>query len=144
VVASPGRQTGRVSTPSRCPCLSGAGYDECCGPYHAGVSEAPTAERLMRSRYAAFVLADADYLRRTWHASTRPASLDLDVSRRWLGLEILATERGGLFDSVGTVEFRARRAGAALTDGGRSPATEQHETSRFVRVEEGWRYLCAL
>ena len=34
----------------RCPCLSGDTYDACCGPIHRGEVDAPTAERLMRSR----------------------------------------------------------------------------------------------
>ena len=45
---------------SRCPCLSGSAYQDCCGPYHSGSADAPTAERLMRSRYSAFVLGDAE------------------------------------------------------------------------------------
>jgi SEC-C motif-containing protein len=30
----------------------------------------------MRSRYSAFVLGRVDYLQDTWHASTRPATLE--------------------------------------------------------------------
>ena len=43
----------------------------------------------MRARYAAYVLDKADYLLRTWHASTRPAALDLSTPTplRCLGLK---------------------------------------------------------
>ena len=58
-----------------CPCGSGTSYGACCGPLHAG-REAATAEALMRSRYSAFVLLDADYLLRSWHPATRPARLE--------------------------------------------------------------------
>ena len=53
-----------------CPCGTGGPYDECCGALHRGEATAPTAERLMRSRYSAFVRHNAEYLRQTWHPST--------------------------------------------------------------------------
>jgi SEC-C motif-containing protein len=39
-------------------------FARCCGPYLADIEDrpAPDAESLMRSRYSAFVLQDADYL----------------------------------------------------------------------------------
>ena len=62
-------------------------YADCCGPYHDGLA-APDAERLMRSRYSAFVRGDMPYLLATWHASQRPATLALETKAQWLGLEI--------------------------------------------------------
>lgn len=47
-----------------CPCSSGQRYSQCCAPYHRG-AEPPDAERLMRSRYAAFALKEVAYLWRT-------------------------------------------------------------------------------
>ena len=63
-----------------CPCGSGRTLQACCGRYHAGelAGQAPDAEALMRSRYSAFVLDRLDYLLASWHASTRPPTLDLD------------------------------------------------------------------
>src|ERR1044072_5151614 len=90
----------------RCPCGTGVPYAACCGPAHAG-TPAPTAEKLMRSRYSAFALGDAEYLLRSWHASTRQWALRLDSGRRWVGLSIDATEVGGLFHKTGVVEFTA-------------------------------------
>jgi len=60
----------------------------------------------MRSRYSAFVLERADYLLATWHASTRPTSLDFDPGVRWLGLEVRAHIRTGT--AAAEVEFVAR------------------------------------
>ena len=53
-------------------------YADCCGRYveDFDATPAPDAERLMRSRYSAFVLQRRDYLLATWHASQRPATLD--------------------------------------------------------------------
>ena len=119
---------------ARCPCLSGEVYGACCGPLHHGTTPAPTAERLMRSRYSAFVLLRASYLLETWHPSTRPATLDLDPATRWFGLEIVRTKAGGPFDAEGVVEFEARHRG---DDG----VGTQHEVSRFVRVDRRWLYV---
>ena len=118
----------------RCPCLSGETYGQCCAPLHRGEADAPTAERLMRSRYSAFVVGDERYLLASWHPRTRPASLDLDPEQRWYRLDILSTQQGGLLDTEGVVEFRAFY---------RSPdgRAEQHEVSRFVRDGRAWTYV---
>ena len=96
---------------------------DCCGPLHTGQA-APDAERLMRSRYSAFVLGDVSYLLSTWHSSQRPAELTLETGGKWLGLEIKQHRVTGA--DTAEVEFVAR-----FRVGGR--AVRQHERSRFVR-----------
>src|SRR5690606_13083917 len=54
----------RHARETNCPCGSGDSLDQCCGRYHAGTA-APSAERLMRSRYSAYVLGLIDYLQAT-------------------------------------------------------------------------------
>ena len=122
---------------ARCPCLSGNSYSECCERLHRGEVRAGTAQILMRSRYAAFAVGDADYLLRTWHPRTRPHTLDLNPDVRWLRLDIERTERGGPLDTDGIVEFTAY----ARHDGRR---TQQHETSRFEKVAGAWLYVDAV
>jgi len=56
---------GPSAPPRACPCWSGRTYDACCAPYHRGEREAPDPVSLMRSRYAAFALGEAEYLVRT-------------------------------------------------------------------------------
>jgi len=116
-----------------CPCGKPLSYANCCARYHAGEA-APTAEALMRSRYSAYVLALEPYLLATWHASTRPKSLDLgeDKTTRWLGLEIKRHETTGTDSAM--VEFVAR-----YKVGGR--AHRMHEVSRFLREDGRWYYL---
>ena len=93
----------------------------------------------MRSRYTAHVRADVDYLIATYDPSTRNTSSRADTERwaresTWLGLEVLATERGGVRDEDGVVEFRARyRAG--------DTTLEHHERSRFRRRQGRWFYV---
>jgi SEC-C motif domain protein len=123
---------------NNCPCGQGDSkgqaltYAQCCEPYHAGTAPAPDAERLMRSRYSAFVRGDAAYLLRTWHASTRPTTLDFDANAKWLGLEVRRHQMTG--PESATVEFVARHRVAGR-------AVRLHEVSRFVREAGQWFYV---
>ncbi|HEX4291336.1 MAG TPA: YchJ family metal-binding protein [Trebonia sp.] len=116
-----------------CPCGSGDEYDACCGRLHAG-APAPTAEALMRARYSAFAVGDPGYLLGTYHSSSRPGAFSLDPTIGWTRLAVLETEDGGLFDSAGTVRFRAVYA----REGKRGV---MDETSRFVREDGRWTYV---
>ena len=88
----------------------------------------------MRSRYSAYALGETEYLLHSWYASTRPASLELEPGIRWYRLDIVRTERGGMLDDEGVVEFRAFHRS---NDG----AGEQHEVSRFAREDGRWVYV---
>ncbi|TFD62796.1 hypothetical protein E3T39_02390 [Cryobacterium suzukii] len=118
----------------RCPCLSGDTYSDCCGRFHSGAALPPTAEWLMRSRYSAFYFGDAQYLLKTWHQLTRPESLELDPEITWRRLDIVRTERGGLLDREGIVEFTAHYREDGI-------ARQQNEVSRFLKVDRQWYYL---
>ncbi len=116
-----------------CPCGRSARYDACCGPLHRGAA-APNAEALMRSRYSAYVRGLADYLLATWHASTRPAALDLAEEPRpkWLGLEVKRHQVTGADSAIVEFVARCRIAGRGQ---------RLHETSRFVREDGRWYYV---
>lgn len=116
-----------------CPCGRGELYEACCGPLHEG-APAPTAERLMRSRYCAFALELPHYLRDTWHPSTRPESFELDPGTVWKWLVVESAEAGGPFDQTGTVTFSV----ISRTNNARHV---QRELSRFVRASNRWVYL---
>lgn len=109
-------------------------HAQCCARFiaHFETTPAPDAEHLMRSRYSAFVLEDAEYLRATWHASQRPGTLDFEPGVRWLGLDVKDFRVTG--ENAAEVEFVAR-----YRVGGR--AVRLHERSRFVREGERWFYL---
>lgn len=131
-----------------CPCggagdpVDPPGYDECCGRLHRGEVQAPTALALMRSRYSAFVVGDADYVWRTWHPRTRPEAVLLDPDRQWLGLEVTDVVDGGPEDQHGVVEFTARYRRAR--ERSRGPVSGQHERSAFARRAGRWFYLDAI
>src|SRR6478736_6560910 len=103
---APGEGFARPAAGDPCPCGSADPFEGCCRPVLRG-TPAPTAERLMRSRYTAFVVGDERYLAATWHPGTRPDELTLDPAQRWTGLQILHTEAGAGGDARGVVEFRA-------------------------------------
>ncbi len=88
----------------------------------------------MRSRYTAFALGAVDYLRSTWHSSTRPIEIASNPAPTWIGLKVLATEAGGAEASEGWVEFVARYRI-------RGGAFRLHERSRFLREDGAWRYV---
>ncbi len=120
-----------------CPCGSSTDYSACCGRYHAD-EPAPTAEKLMRSRYAAYATGKLDYIEANCAgpaavAFARAEAGVLQLGTEWLGLEIVATRKGREGDSDGTVSFiaRYRQQGteAALT-----------ETSLFRKIEGRWFY----
>ncbi|WP_028311895.1 YchJ family protein [Derxia gummosa] len=124
-------------SPVDCPCGGGT-FARCCGRFLDGGEQPATPEQLMRSRYSAYVLGRAGWLTETWHASTRPASLDLDEGTRWLGLTVKGA--GLTSPEWGWVEFIARwRAAGPGQGAGR--AHRLHERSRFVKDGGRWFYV---
>lgn len=123
----------RVSDEQSCPCGSGIRFDGCCAPLLRG-APAPSPERLMRSRYTAFVVGDARYLSETWHPGTRPDELDLDPRVQWTGLEIVDAVDPGEDATRGVVGFRAHWRDADTSG-------VLAERSRFVRQSGRWWYL---
>jgi SEC-C motif-containing protein len=118
-----------------CPCGSGLAFDVCCGPLLRGEAQAPTAEKLMRSRFTAFVRGANDYLLATWHPDTRPDAEKLGgTGLEWIHLRIDATEAGGEQDEQGIVVFTA-----TFRDKGR--VRQLHERSRFAREAGRWLYV---
>jgi len=117
----------------KCPCGSGESFLCCCGRYLQGGQFPETAEQLMRSRYCAYVLARADYLLATWHASTRPQSIHLESSgqAKWLGLRVIRAHNDA---TTGVVEFVARHK----VNG---KAHRLHEVSQFVNEDGHWVYV---
>jgi len=130
---------------SLCPCDSGLDYAICCGRYHQGKIHAPTAEALMRSRYSAYAMGNAQYLYRTWHEKTRPTLQSLREAgpSKLVALKILTTQAGGVDDDKGMVEFVASYAGPDNQPG--EDAIEQYrEKSLFVKLKGRWLYIDAV
>ncbi|MBC6467422.1 hypothetical protein HKK74_18260 [Actinomadura alba] len=128
----PGRRP--IAAAKDCLCGLPAPYQDCCGRFHRGAAKAPTAERLMRSRFSAFGRGDEAYLLRTWHPATRPRLIGLDPATRWVRLEVLQSTDGSAFHTGGAVRFRAH-----YLERGRVGCLEEH--SRFVVLDGAWLYV---
>lgn len=116
-----------------CPCGRMSAFEDCCGAIHAGGRPAITAEDLMRSRYSAFAVGEADYLRRSWDPDQVPGTIRLR-DEQWIGLEIHGTTGGGAFDTVGTVHFTATYTNGEETG-------RQSENSAFRKLNGAWVYV---
>lgn len=130
-------QKGCPMTINTCPCGSGRDYENCCGPYLSGETQAPDPERLMRSRYTAFCRKDAGYLLASQAQDHRgPEALRKDLDRtmattRWLGLRVMGAGMDG--PDRGWVEFVAFFSQEGETG-------QLHELSRFLKREGRWIY----
>ena len=89
----------------------------------------------MRSRYSAYALGLSEYLKYTWHISTRPLELDVQqelADGKWLGLNVKKHLPQG---DKAEVEFVARYKPNA------GHASRLNELSRFVREDGLWYYV---
>ena len=123
-----------MSVNDKCPCCSGKLYSSCCEPFITGKGKPITAEELMRSRYTANVIKNADYLLLSWHPSKRPEKINAVTIPDFNGLEIIRTEAGREGDIQGIVEFKAKSTS-------QKGIWVLHETSRFVKEKDQWLYL---
>ena len=130
-----------------CPCCSTLDYAVCCGRYHKGNINPPTAEALMRSRYTAYAMGNAQYIYRTWHEKTRPTlpSLRKSEPQKLVALKILSTQEGTENDSKGMVEFVASYESPSFDESVDKPVGEpieqHHEKSLFAKIKGNWVYI---
>jgi SEC-C motif-containing protein len=121
-----------------CVCGSGKKFSSCCEPFLSSQAKPRTVKQLVRSRYSAYALGQAehrDYLVRTWHPATAQHIRMADLStegHHWKNLEILNSKQKG---DLGRVEFKATYS---VEDG---PDQIHHETSAFHRHKGSWLYL---
>lgn len=132
-----------------CPCGTGLKYAACCRPFHRG-EEPQDAERLMRSRFSAYALGEAEYLWRTLHpandahAEGRDAHLaSIRAARqklRYTRLRVLDRD----LPSTDDVNTRTARVlfHAEIYEQGRERSFL--ELSTFERTVDGWRYLSGI
>lgn len=122
-----------------CPCGSGKNYSNCCAPIISGGQKALTAEDLMRARYSAYAMHEIAFIASSCLKENDEDSIDMDETRRWseesewLGLRIVRTEKGGVNDTEGLVEFTATFKKKGLKDVHKEQAT-------FVKKDGNWLY----
>ena len=126
-------------------------YKDCCQPYHdgllseetdkAGGAKPDTAERLMRTRYSAFVLVKPEYIVKTTLPSQQ-VLLDIQAIESWAketdwaGLEIVA-HTPKLGKRHAQVEFKAYfNTSDNAADTLEEKLQAHHELSAFVKVAD--------
>ncbi len=122
---------------SVCPCGSQRKYNSCCGVYLDGKKIPASPEALMRSRYAAYSLANIEYIKKTMRGKPligfdEAEAIRWAKSAVWLGLRIVQTSLKQ--DDIGYVEFIAQ-----FMEGDKIKSI--HETSEFHREDEAWFYV---
>ena len=118
---------------SNCYCGNSIPFQNCCEPYINGIANAPTAEKLMRSRYSAFATGAADYLVNTTHISKRRLHNKKDIlawsqANKWLKVEVLTSTET-------TVTFKAYYLDENLK------AQVHYEHSTFKLENDKWFYV---
>ena len=141
------KRKGRAAPlqPTSCPCGGGA-YAGCCGPLHAGEREASDAAQLMRARFSAFAVHDADYLWKTLHEAHDDRAAGEEAYRQQLE-QGFANLR---YTAVKVIDVRAPEAQTpdAIAQVLFHAAIQQHrrdrsivELSDFALQDGCWRYL---
>ena len=124
----------KISKNSKCPCGSGKKYKECCFKFHKG-SNPKNALELMKSRYSAYVVGDANYIIKTTHKNSPYYENDKiewiksikKFSKSYFKkLDVINFIDG---DSEAFVEFKAYIDDFIM-----------HEKSRFIK-EDRWYYV---
>ena len=116
-----------------CNCGSDKSFESCCNLYISGIQKTPTALALMKSRYSAYVLHEADYIFETTHSSERKYYSREDILHwatvnKWQKLEIIsATEN--------TVEFKAYFIDENNVN------QIHYEFSTFKKENDSWFYV---
>nr|WP_322625944.1 YchJ family metal-binding protein [uncultured Flavobacterium sp.] len=115
-----------------CPCGSQLEKDKCCLPYINGTSFPQTPEALMRSRYTAYTLHNADYIYLTTTPNKRKYHSKTDIlawakSCHWVKLEVLSAK-------ADVVTFKAYYLDEKLRP------QVHYERSVFEKINDVWYY----
>lgn len=130
----------KIPPNNQCPCGSLKKYKKCCKVFHDG-SNPKTAEQLMRSRFTAYIINDANYIIKTTHKDNQDYTENIESWKKdimnfsdytdFLGLEILESIEG---KEESFIKFNAilkqDNLDASFT-----------ENSRFLKVDNKWFYV---
>jgi SEC-C motif domain protein len=122
-----------METTQSCLCGSQNNKHICCLQYLTQFNSAPTALALMRSRYVAYCMHNADYLFETTHISERKYTNKQDIlawakENQWQKLEIVSS-------SENMVQFKAHYINVEGKN------CIHHEKSSFAKFQDKWYYV---
>jgi SEC-C motif-containing protein len=125
----------KISVNSLCPCHSDKKYKKCCQPYHKGANP-PNAMLLMRSRYSAFALGNAEYIMATTHPDNPDHTQDTQMWKK----DILEFCYNTVFTGLSIMEFCDGENEAFVIFKASLGDTQFVEKSRFLKVGVKWLY----
>ena len=128
-----------------CPCCSGNQFEQCCKPYLSGEASPDTAEKLMRSRYSAYVKENFQYVLDTYAEPVRQTLTTNELKEsaegtEWLALAVedsIHAAKKVVDDNQSDEAYVTFTAFYAIGDS----FFKLHETSRFVKEAGIWRYI---
>lgn len=130
----------KISPNKPCSCGSEKKYKKCCKPFHNGIYPNLAVE-LMKSRFCAYAINDAEYIISTTHNTNKDFTNDIQTwsnsisdfceNTEFIKVDILE-EINGEFESF--VTFKAH-----LIQDGRDASFI--EKSRFIKEKNKWFYV---
>lgn len=134
----------KLNVNNPCPCGSLQKYKKCCKVFHDKIKLPKTAFELMKSRFTAFAVQNADYIIFTTHKdnpdftndikSWKADILDFSQNTNFEKLEILDFSKEQLTDVESYVTFKA-------TLKQNEKDISFIEKSRFLKEDEKWLYV---
>ena len=126
----------RISSNTLCPCGSKNKYKKCCQRYHKGAL-APDALVLMKSRYSAYAIGNADYIIKTTHPDHPDHTLE---KSKWKE-EILTFSKHTDFLSLHIIDYLDKETEAYVSFEARLSSGLLREKSRFLKEHGQWLYV---
>lgn len=128
-----------MTTP--CFCYSGQNYEECCQVFHKG-SLPETALQLMRSRYSAYAMNNADYIIATTHPANPQYSDNLFNWKRGI---LKRFSNDTIFKQLDIHDFQEKGTMATVTFTAHIHQGDHDDTftekSIFQKIKNKWYYL---
>lgn len=127
----------KISPNDYCPCGSAKKYKKCCRRYHNGM-KIPTPTDLVRARWSAYALNDADFIMDTTH----PDNEEYDENRARWRIRIEAYCLRNIFNELEIVSAEDDKVTyRAEISAFMNQQTTITEDSVFAQVDGEWKYL---
>ncbi|PUE63538.1 YchJ family protein [Arcobacter caeni] len=124
-----------------CPCGSTKKYKKCCKPFHDKITFPKTALELMKSRFCAFAVLNAEYIIFTSHENNPDFINDL---KSW-NEDILDFSKNTSFNKLEIIDFVDGEVESFVTFKATLFQNKIDisfiEKSRFLKVEGIWKYV---
>jgi len=130
----------KISINSPCPCGSGNKYKKCCQKFHNGAL-ASTALLLMKSRYSAYAMGNANYIINTTHSN----NIDFTDDKKAWKSSIIEFCKNSKFISLEILNYTLKDKNEAFVTFKASFENDSMiEKSRFLFENGRWFYEKAI